>query len=46
MFTNPSFLIAAIALILMIVSYWHAPTLGIGCILLAVAVLVLTVHPR
>jgi hypothetical protein len=43
MITNPVFLIAAIALILAIISYWHAPTLGIAVILLAVALMVASV---
>ena len=39
---SPVFLLAAIALILAVVSYWHGPTLGIAVILLAVALMVLS----
>jgi hypothetical protein len=41
MLTNPVFILAVIALILAIVSYWPgAPTLGVAVILLAVALLI------
>jgi hypothetical protein len=40
MFTNPVFILAVIALILAIVTYWPgAPTLGVAVILLAVAIM-------
>lgn len=40
MMTNPVFILAVIALILAIVSYWPgAPTLGVAVILLAVALM-------
>jgi fatty acid desaturase len=40
MITNPVFILAVIALILAIVSYWPgAPTLGVAVILLAVALM-------
>jgi hypothetical protein len=41
MITNPVFILAVIALILGVVSYWPgAPTLGVAVILLAVAILI------
>jgi hypothetical protein len=41
MITNPVFLLAIIALILAIVSYWPgAPTLGVAVIVLAIALLI------
>ncbi len=44
MITNPVFILAVIALIMAIVSYWPgAPTLGVACILLAIA-LMISVH--
>ncbi len=41
MFTNPVFILAVIALILAVVSYYPgAPTLGVAVIILAVALLI------
>lgn len=41
MITNPVFLLAIIALILAIVSYWPgAPTLGVAVIVIAIALLI------
>ena len=41
MITNPVFILAVIALILAIISYWPgAPTLGVSVILLAIALLI------
>lgn len=41
MLTNPVFILAVIALVLAIVSYWPgAPTLGVAVILIAIALLV------
>jgi hypothetical protein len=46
MLANPVFILAIIALILAIVSYWPgAPTLGVSVIVLAIAVLLLTTKP-
>jgi hypothetical protein len=42
MLMNPVFILAVIALILAVVSYYpSAPTLGVACILLAVALMIL-----
>jgi len=41
MISNPVFILAAIALLLAVVSYWPgAPTLGVAVILLAIAILI------
>jgi len=41
MLTNPVFILAVIALILAIISYWPgAPTLGVAVILVAIAILI------
>jgi hypothetical protein len=45
MLTNPVFILAVIALLLAIVSYWPgAPTLGVAVILVAIAILIGTTH--
>jgi len=45
MLTNPVFILAVIALILAIISYWPgAPTLGVSVILLAIAILISAHH--
>jgi len=48
MLTNPMFILAIIALILAIVSYWPgAPTLGVAVILVSIALILLaTGHGR
>jgi len=46
MLTSPVFILAVIALILAIVSYWPgAPTLGVAVILVAIAILLSVHHP-
>jgi len=47
MLTNPVFIVALIALVLAIVSYWPgAPTLGVAVILVCVAVLLSVARPH
>jgi len=47
MLANPVFILAVIALVLAIVSYWPgAPTLGVAVILLSVALLLMVARPH